>query len=137
MSDPVERLNGRFVFLMLVLALVVSACASSGGAASGEGGDTADATGGSSTLLTRAQLAQYSGRTALEAVQRFNRRWLTYERAGVRVVFDGRSRDNLDALGRLRADDVESLRFLIATDATRKYGPGFSGGVIEVTSRVR
>ena len=62
---------------------------------------------------------------------------LIREQFPVRVVFDGRSPDNLDALGRLRADDVESLRFLTATDATRKYGPGFNGGVIEVTSRGR
>ncbi len=135
MSDPVARLKGRFasLVLVLVLAAVVSACASAADPASGGGGET----GGSSTLIVRAQLAQYSGRTALEAVQRFNRRWLTHERARVRVVFDGRSPDNLDALNRLRADDVESLRFLTATDATRKYGPGFNGGVIEVTSRGR
>ena len=123
--------------MVLILAPVVSACASSGASASGGSGETADPTEGSATLIVRAQLAQYSGRTALEAVQRFNRRWLTYERARARVVFDGRSPDNLDALGRLRADDVESLRFLTATDATRKYGPGFNGGVIEVTSRGR
>ena len=135
MSDSVACLNGRFasLVLVLVLAAVVSACASAADPASGGGGET----GRSSTLIVRAQLAQYSGRTALEAVQRFNPRWLTYERGRVRVVFDGRSPDNLDALDRLRADDVESLRFLTGTDATRKYGTGFNGGVIEVTSRDR
>ncbi len=145
MSDSVACLNGRFasLVLVLVLAAVVSACASAADPASGGGGET----GRSSTLIVRAQLAQYSGRTAMEAVQQFNRRWLrTTQRGGdawyARVVIDGgRGVENRDGdfgrLRRLRAVDVESMRFLNNTTANAKYGPGFNGGVIEVTSRGR
>ena len=134
---------------VLVLVPLVSACAS-GGTASGGGGETtatagnAGSTEGSSTLITRAQLATYSNRTAFEAVQQFNRRWLRQTRGdgvagprNARVVINGGARGDLDELSRIRADDVESMRFISSNEATRKYGPGFEGGVIEVTSRGR
>ena len=111
-----------------------------------EGGNAelAAASGGSSTLIVRAQLAENSGRTALDVVRLFNRRWLQATRGdgvagprNARVVIDGGARAELDELGRIRADDVESMRFLSSNEATRKYVPGFEGGVIEVTSRGR
>ncbi len=136
MSDPVARLNAALV-VVLVLAPVFSACASSGGAAPG---GTADADGGSSTLILRAQLQRYAGQSALDAIQRFNRRWLRPERGGggtayARVVIDGGSWYSLNVLDQLSANDVETLRFLNFNAAIRKYGAGFGGGVIEVTSR--
>ena len=142
MSDPVARLNVALVAL-LVLAPVVSACASSGGAASGTDGETADATGGSTTLIVRAQLARYGGQSALDAVRRLNRRWLRAERGGggtayARVVIDGGGyRYDLSVLDQLGANEVESMRYLDFNDAIQKYGTGLSGGVIEVTSRGR
>ena len=134
----------RCVSLVLALALgpVVSACSSSGG---GELSETAaaTATGGTSTLMVRAQLETYAGRTALEAVQQFNRRWLRLDRAGgnsryARVVVDGargdeNTRGEFRELARVRAVDVESMRFLDGNAATRKYGAGHGGGMIEVT----
>ncbi len=141
----------RFLSLVLslVLASAVSACASSAGGSSGGGRQITERAGGNSTLIVRAQLAEYSGRTVLEAVERFNRRWLRASRgvgtvpgglsgpAYARVVIDGTGRGNLDELDRIPADGVESIRFLTATEATTKYGTGFVGGVIEVTSRGR
>ncbi len=139
----------RFFSLVLVVALgpVVSACSSSG--STGELSQTASATatGGSSTLIIRAQLETYSGRTALEAVQQFNRRWLRVNRAGggstyARVIIDGargdqNTRGEFRELARLRANDVESMLFLDENAATRKYGAGYRGGMIEVTLRRR
>ena len=135
---------------VLVLVPVVSACASSGGMSSGGGGETAaaagnaDANGGSTTVILRTQLATYAGRTAREAVDRFNRRWLRAQRgaagggaAFARVVIEGRMRDTLDALNRLRTDEIESMRFLDPQAAIRKYGAEFTGGAIEVTLRRR
>ncbi len=132
---------------VLVLVPLVSACAS-GGTASG-GGATAAAgnaseTEGSSTFITRAQLATFSNRTVFDAVTRFNPRWLRQSRgdglAGprfARVVIDGGTRGELDELRRIRADGVESLTFISSNVATRTYGPGFEGGAIQVRMRGR
>ena len=99
--------------------------------------------------MVRAQFETYSGRTALEAVQQFNRRWLRTQRGGggggeayARVVIDGargdqNTRGEFRELARLRAIDVESMRFLDGNAANRKYGLGHSGGMIEVTLRRR
>ena len=132
MTGPVSRLNAAAV-VVLVLAPVFSACASPGGAASG--GD-----GGSSTLIVRAQLQRYAGQSAMDVVRRFNRRWLRAERGGggtayARVVIDGGSWYFLNVLDQLSANEVESMRFLDFNAATRRYGAGFDGGVIEVTPR--
>ena len=139
MSDPVARFNSALVVL-LVLVPAVSACASSGGAAPGGDGATAEADGGSSTLIVRAQLQRYAARSALDAIQRFNRGWLRAERGGggtayARVVVDGGSWYSLNVLDQLSTNEVESLRYLNFNAAIRKYGAGFRGGVIEVTSR--
>jgi hypothetical protein len=80
----------------------------------------------------------------MDVVRQFNRRWIRQTRGdgvagprSARVVIDGGVRRELDELSRLRADDVESMSFLSSNEATRKYGPGYEGGVIEVTSRGR
>ena len=121
----------------LVLAFVLSACASSAGTPFAEGGGTATrAARGNSTLIVRAQLQELTGRSAWDAVERFNRRWLSNARGGgyARVVIDGTFRYDLNELRQLSADGIESLRFVRATDATTKYGIGFGGGAIEVTT---
>ena len=130
------------VLPVLVLALFVSACG--GGAMQGGNAELAAESGGSSTLIVRAQIAAYSGQTALDVVRQYNRRWLRETRGdgvagprNARVVIDGGVRRELDELARIRADDVESMSFLSSNEATRKYGPGFEGGVIELTSRGR
>ena len=124
----------------LVLAFVLSACASSTDSPFAEGGGTATrAARGNSTLIVRAQLEELGGLSALDAVERFNRRWLSAARGGgyARVVIDGRDRRDLSVLRLLSSDGVESMLFLRSIDATSKYGTGFTGGVIEVTSRGR
>jgi hypothetical protein len=138
------EIPGRFASLVLVLALacIVSACASSGGAAAGGDGETAVATGGSTTLIVRAQLEQYAGRSALDAIQQFNRRWLRLERGGgggayARVVIDGGVGYDLSVLNEVGTNDIESMRYLDFNAATRKYGADYRGGVIEITSRDR
>jgi len=141
----------RCLSLVFVLALapVVSACAGSSGNV--DGGDlsqtaAATATGGTSTLMVRAQFETFAGRTALEAIQQFNRRWLRVDRSGsgayARVVIDGarggeNTRGEFPELARLRANDVESMTFLGPNEANRRYGLGHGGGMIEVTLRGR
>ncbi len=124
----------------LVLAFVLSACASSTDTPFAGGGGTATrAARGNSTLIVRAQLEELTGLSAWDAVERFNRRWLSAARGGgyARVVIDGTDRRDLSVLRQFSTDGVESLRFLRSSDATTKYGTGFAGGAIEVTSRGR
>ena len=106
--------------------------------------DPSAPTQGNSTLIVRAQLEQYAGRSVLDVIRRFNSRWIRATRGAgfagpnfARVVIDGTVREDLDQLNNIAADDVESLRYLTATDATTIYGTGFAGGVIEVTMRRR
>ena len=136
----------RFLSLVLVLVLapVVSACASSSDAPLSEDAETATrATGGNSTLIVRAQLELLSNRTAWDAVETLNRRWIQARRGSsfasepdyARVVVDGVVRGELDVLRQLNTTNIETMRHLSATDASINYGTGFPGGVIEVDTR--
>ena len=129
----------------LVMALVVSACASSAGTSLGEGGGPATtAARENSTLIVRAELDAFQGRSAWDAVYTLRRRWTqpglgaTFGGAPIyaRVVVDGTHRGELRELRRISANDIESMRFLSAPDpdTTIKYGLGNEGGVIEVTT---
>jgi hypothetical protein len=129
----------------LVLALAVSGCGSSSAGTPFEGGSQATSAasrGGSSRLIVRAQLVEFSGRSAWDAVDILNQRWLRPQRGASnsgrpvfpRIVVDGTVRGELDDLFRLRADNIETMRLLTSSDATTKYGTGYFGGVIEVTT---
>jgi hypothetical protein len=134
-------------YAAIVIALTVSACASSSGSPSTQGAnrDANESVRGTSRLIVRAQLAQLAGRSAFEAVEQFNQRWLRSARGtsvrGVasypRVVVDGMNRGDVGIHRQIRSEDVESMRFISASDATTKYGTGFTGGAIEVTTRGR
>ena len=130
----------------VVLALVVSACASSPDTPSGGESETsAAASRGNSRLIVRAELDQLAGRSAWEAVEVHNLRWLQPRRGAsinsgpsyARVVIDGAVRGELNELRRMSAENIETMRYLSAPDATTKYGTGYPGGVIEVTMRRR
>ena len=90
----------RFLSLVLVLVLapVVSACASSSDAPLSEDAERATrAAGGNSTLIVRAQLELLTDRSAWDAVETLNRRWIQARRSSsfatgpayARVVVDG------------------------------------------------
>ncbi len=126
----------------VVLALVVSACASSSGTPFGEEFTTSVASQGNSRLIDRPQLELFPGQSAWRAVENLNPRWLqlrggsiSYGPSYARVVVDGILRGELAHLYRVITDEIETMRFLSASDATTKYGTGFPGGVIEVMTR--
>ena len=127
----------------VVLALVVSACASSPDTPfGGEFETSAAASRGNSRLIVRAQLEPLVGRSAYEAVETLNPRWLQprggsprYGPSYARVVVDGTVRRELADLYRMSTNNIETMRYLSASDATTRYGTGYIGGVIEVTMR--
>ena len=127
----------------VVLALVVSACASSPDTPfGGEFETSAAATQGNSRLIVRAQLEPLVGWSAYEAVETLNPRWLqprgrtpTYGPMYARVVVNRTARRELADLYQISTHDIEAMRYLSAPDATTRYGAGYIGGVIEVTTR--
>ena len=132
----------------LVLALVVSACASSPDTPFGqEGGTATRAARGNSRLIVRAELEEREGDSAYQVIESLNRRWLQADARGrtigvggpvfARVVVDGTPRGALYELNRISASQIEFIRFVSAADATIKYGTGYPGGAIEVTMRAR
>jgi hypothetical protein len=135
----------RLLSFVLVITFVLSACASSTDTPFAEGGETASrAARGNSTLIVRAQLEQLEGRSAYEAIETVNPRWLQIRRGNsitsgpeyARIVIDGIARGELYDLHRLSTENIETMRHLFAPDATTKYGTNFPGGVIEVTTRI-
>jgi len=50
-------------------------------------------------------------------------------------VVDGTFRRELVDLYQISTNNIETMRYLSASDATTRYGIGFIGGVIEVTTR--
>ncbi|MGH7476249.1 MAG: TonB-dependent receptor plug domain-containing protein [Longimicrobiales bacterium] len=118
---------------LLLLLLPLAACASS----ADPGG------GGSRDLITREQITNANVSTAFEVVQRLRPQWLRSRGPGsVRgdlslplVYTDGVRFGGIDRLNDVNAMDIESIRFVSASDATTRYGTGHPGGVIAITTR--
>ncbi len=120
----------RFLSLLAVVILG-SACASSG-----QPGQSRPRR--SRTLITADELSELSVSSAYEAVRRLRPAWLQARgRSGLPVVYRNNTRWGGDprSLESIRIDDVTEMRFLSASDATTRYGTGFTGGVILVVTR--
>ncbi|MCA9737295.1 MAG: hypothetical protein R3E98_04320 [Gemmatimonadota bacterium] len=118
---------------VLGLALLGLACASGGG-------------GGSSrnpNVIRPEELAEIPNGSAFEAVQRLRPRWLrtrgmSSPSAGAdfaQVFIDNAPSGGPDALQRIVVQDIDSLVFMSASDATTRYGTGFTGGLIKVFTK--
>jgi hypothetical protein len=105
---------------------------------SGGGGPRTD-------LITRAELDELPTYDARQAIQQLRPSWLRPRTstirggAGVRhtaaVFLDGMPRGGLDALDGMDIREIEEIRFISASDATTRYGTGYPGGIIEVSTR--
>jgi hypothetical protein len=128
----------------LVLAVLASAC-SAANTPLGQEQTTAVAIRGNANLIVRAEFEGAVGQTAWRAVSNLRPRWLQpvrgasfiFEPAYARVIIDQSMRGDLQELRSLVANDVTTMRRLSPADATTKYGTGFAGGAIEVTTRGR
>ncbi len=113
----------------------------------GGGPATEVAEHGGRDFIPRAELEEYRGESAYSTINLIRRRWVRPQRSFntafgrdpvyARVVIDGSSRRQLGDLRSMNVDGIENMRYMSAIDATTKYGTGFSGGVIEVTTRGR
>jgi len=125
----------RLFLALLALTFGLTGCAG-GGSGTGSG---AEAVGvrRSSNRITAEELAAVSELDLQDAVKRLRPAWL---RAGSRgalaaVILDGSPQSGgVDVLSSMRAADVESLEFMSASDATTRYGTGYSAGAIVITT---
>jgi hypothetical protein len=121
--------GSRSFIALLALALGTSGCASGGGGSSTPRGST--------THIIESELQSMQQLSVYDAIGRLRPNWLR-SRSGVQpaVMMDGnRQAGGMDVLRSLRVVDVQELRYMSASDATTRYGTGFDGGAILVTSK--
>ncbi len=120
----------RFLSLF-ALVIIGSGCASSG-----QPGQTRPRR--NSSLITAEELSELSVSNALEAVRRLRPAWLRARgRSGLPVIYRNGTRWGGDprSLEGIRVNVITEMRYLNASDATTRYGTGFTGGVILVVTR--
>lgn len=125
-SHPTPRL----LVAMSALTFGLIGCAS--GAASPDG-----APRGNSRLIVESELVGLQSDDAYTAIQRLQPQWLR-SRSGAApvVIVDGtRQQVGLSILRSIRTSELQELRYLSASDATTRYGTGFDGGAILLTTK--
>jgi hypothetical protein len=124
----------RHPLLVCLLVLGTTGCASTGG--TGAGGQP----GGhrSSNRIDAAELAALAELDVHQVISRARPNWL---RGGPQgqvpvIVLDGSPQTSgPEMLGTFRAADVSALEYMSASDATTRFGTGYSGGAILVTTK--
>ncbi len=130
--------------LILVSAAMIGC---SGGSASGSGAQTSTAPRrGSSNVISRSELASLNeGSSALEAIQRLRPTMLRTRGGGsillaadpIHVFLNSNRLGDPESLGSVQASELQEIRFLSASEATQKWGTGYTNGAIQLTSRTR
>ena len=118
-------------FAVIGLTLLAAGCAAGGGGGD-VGGRTQDR-----NLITIEDLAPYVGSgTAYDAVRRLRSNWLTGRgTSSAKVFVDGILMGDPTVLRDYQVADIREARFIPSADATMRWGTGYSGGAIEVTTR--
>ena len=106
------------------------------GCASG-GGDTDGTPRRSTNRIVREELVPLQQLDCYQAIQRLRANWLrTRGGSQPQIMVDGsRQAGGLDVLRSYRAADIDEMQFVSGTDATTRYGTGYDGGVILLTTR--
>lgn len=126
------RISPRRMFAFAALALTLAGCAGSGGGTAG------GARRGSSTRLVADELAGVAEMDLFGAISRLRPTWLRPQSRGTLpvIVVDGTPQaGGADALRTMRAADVSEVQFMNASDATTRYGTGYTAGAIIITTR--
>jgi len=124
---------------LLVAAMLLTL---GGGIACASSGEGSLSTRGSGDI-TREELEATSVDDAMEAISLLRPRWLRARPARtpndpipvVGVVIDNMARATRDDLASLPIGQVERISFMSAADATIRFGTGYTGGAIVVTTR--
>jgi hypothetical protein len=134
------------VLMAAVVVAVSSGCSSSGSGNKATG--AAHAPSRQQDLITEAEIAERAAEAsnALQIVQKLRPQMLASRgrfspadssEAGSRakVVVDGVALGAIENLASVNAITVREIRYIGATDATTRYGTGYVGGVILVTTK--
>jgi hypothetical protein len=126
----------RLVLSSALLCLVLSGCASAAGSGGG---------GGNPNLINSEHLreAEAEGVSAFQLIERLRSRWLrargassfTNEVSAPMVILDGVPYGEAITLQSMAVVDIGEIRFMNATDATTRFGTGYTGGAILVSRR--
>ena len=136
----------------LVLATVLGCASSPAPAPAGDDAAAAATTHlprprRNANVITRDELSDpsLSGSTGLEAVRRLRPTFLTNRgaislrdpNAGVvKVSIDGGTVGPLDDLDRVRTQEIRSIRYLSASDATQRFGVAANGSPVILVERM-
>ncbi|MDH3271888.1 MAG: hypothetical protein OEN56_11170 [Gemmatimonadota bacterium] len=116
--------------------LVVFAAALSlglAGCASGGGGGSARPEGATSNRIVKAEFEGLGQISPLRAIERLRPRWLTTRGGDSPVLMiDGTRRSSMRDLESFQLADIDRMEYMSASDATTRFGTGFSGGAIMV-----
>ncbi len=112
------------------LTFGLAGCAASGGSSDGTPRR-------STNRIVREELVSLQQLDCYQAIQRLRANWLRARGSTQpQIMVDGaRQAGGLDVLRSYRAADIEEMRFISGTDATTRYGTGYDGGVIMLTTR--
>ena len=124
-------MNARVFGLLAVSLVLCSSCAPRAtGAPAGRG-----------NVITSDQMASVNAQSAYEAVQRLRPDWFsTRGPSAIRnqvpdvasVYLGGNYMGNIEALHRIRPDDLQELRYYEPGEASARFGMGHERGVIDV-----
>lgn len=120
--------SSNTVVLAMALALGLAGCASAGGSAGRVEGATAN-------RIVRAELEPLGQITPLQAIDRLRPRWLQGRGGDTpNLHINGSRMNNVQDLNSYQLSDIEQMEFMSANDATTRFGTGYTGGVILVTT---
>lgn len=121
--------------LAVVIGLMMTACASTGGGERTESPSSRD-------VITAEQLQSMSNQTVYDVVRKLKPRWLQKRGQGsfrgsteLLVVIDDSQFHDLSLLTSLDASNVEEIRYMDPRKATNKYGTRASGGALLISIR--
>ena len=128
------RVPAPLAAVALVAAWLASACAV---------GSLGSGPSGTRDEITRQELEELNADDVMEAVTLLRPHWLRFRpmrtpgtpEPVVGVVVDGRPRGTRADLAQIPIGTVERIQFMSAADATIRFGTGYTGGAIVVTTR--
>jgi glutaredoxin len=116
---------------LLALAVLLAACASSG-SSTGERRSRS-----SSTLITAEDLETVQNLNAYDAINRLRPQWFQSRSPNESPVvhLNGARIGGVRQLNTIQANTLSEIRYRNGRDASTRYGTGYGGGVIELTSK--